>query len=472
MNDSQLSDYIKSQLQNGLTKEQIYAYLISKGLDTHQIDESFILLEGPDLETNTTISKAKTNLQTLKLAKKTKTPLKKTLIISAITLLSIIAVIGGSLFVYFNYFPSPEIVLLRSFENINKISAVQYTGEITLKGKINSTTEIDNIASSLPTYDGSTSIVFKGGYDKIESNNLKSFLDLSIKLNTSLQEKLEGKIESKIIKNDIFAAVIEGPKEIDMVKNKWVKLSFDEVNKNEQSQSFQENFKIATNERKVTPEQRKKLDNQMIKVARISKVYQDDKINNVEAYHYEYEIIPEELLYYALLQLEISEGRSTTQENLAEIKKNSKDLKPITGEIWIGKKAFNLYKLTSHFEFSKNINNYGSADFNILLNNYNTALKLDAPVKSQTPQEIIFDLFPQVNTSLGTNNPKESDSDNDGLSDYDEILYNTNPRSPDSDIDGYLDGDEVKNGYNPNGEGKLLNQICSDISCPSINTVN
>ena len=50
------------------------------------------------------------------------------------------------------------------------------------------------------------------------------------------------------------------------------------------------------------------------------------------------------------------------------------------------------------------------------------------------------------------------DTDNDGLSDYDEVKnFLTDPLASDSDGDGYLDGEEVKAGYNPRGSGKLLN---------------
>ncbi|MCX6785420.1 MAG: hypothetical protein NTZ18_01040 [Candidatus Komeilibacteria bacterium] len=58
--------------------------------------------------------------------------------------------------------------------------------------------------------------------------------------------------------------------------------------------------------------------------------------------------------------------------------------------------------------------------------------------------------------ALGTN-PNSADSDNDGLSDREEVkVYKTDPLNPDTDSDGYLDGAEVKAGYNPNGTGKLL----------------
>ena len=53
-------------------------------------------------------------------------------------------------------------------------------------------------------------------------------------------------------------------------------------------------------------------------------------------------------------------------------------------------------------------------------------------------------------------NPMDPDTDHDGLSDYDEVkLWHTDPLNPDTDKDGYLDGLEVSQGYNPLGPGKL-----------------
>jgi hypothetical protein len=57
-------------------------------------------------------------------------------------------------------------------------------------------------------------------------------------------------------------------------------------------------------------------------------------------------------------------------------------------------------------------------------------------------------------TPSSTEDP-QSDSDNDGLSLFDEQRYGTNATDPDTDKDGYLDGSEVINGYNPNGAGRL-----------------
>lgn len=47
--------------------------------------------------------------------------------------------------------------------------------------------------------------------------------------------------------------------------------------------------------------------------------------------------------------------------------------------------------------------------------------------------------------------PPSKDSDNDGLTDVEELLYGTNPSNPDSDGDGYSDGAELKSLFNPLG---------------------
>ena len=58
-------------------------------------------------------------------------------------------------------------------------------------------------------------------------------------------------------------------------------------------------------------------------------------------------------------------------------------------------------------------------------------------------------------TELGTD-INNSDTDSDGLSDYDEVAtWKTNPLNPDTDGDTYVDGQEVRALYNPLGQGKL-----------------
>lgn len=50
---------------------------------------------------------------------------------------------------------------------------------------------------------------------------------------------------------------------------------------------------------------------------------------------------------------------------------------------------------------------------------------------------------------------KGRDTDSDGLTDAEEILYGSNPNNPDSDSDGFLDGVEVFHLYNPAGQAPV-----------------
>lgn len=52
------------------------------------------------------------------------------------------------------------------------------------------------------------------------------------------------------------------------------------------------------------------------------------------------------------------------------------------------------------------------------------------------------------------------DADGDGLTNQDEVRYQTNPTNRDSDGDGYPDGEEVQKGYNPRGSGKCATSTC------------
>lgn len=75
------------------------------------------------------------------------------------------------------------------------------------------------------------------------------------------------------------------------------------------------------------------------------------------------------------------------------------------------------------------------------------------PYESDTDNDGVFD---QDEVEVYRTNPLLDDSDSDELGDFEEIItYGTDPNDPDSDDDGYMDGVEVLNGYNPRGSGLL-----------------
>ncbi|PIZ99204.1 MAG: hypothetical protein COX77_02180 [Candidatus Komeilibacteria bacterium CG_4_10_14_0_2_um_filter_37_10] len=64
---------------------------------------------------------------------------------------------------------------------------------------------------------------------------------------------------------------------------------------------------------------------------------------------------------------------------------------------------------------------------------------------------------------LSINTVRASDTDQDGLSDEEEInIYQTDPAITDSDNDGFADGQEIKNGYSPLQKNKKLQEVDSD----------
>ena len=72
-----------------------------------------------------------------------------------------------------------------------------------------------------------------------------------------------------------------------------------------------------------------------------------------------------------------------------------------------------------------------------------------------------FDVFGKIQKRAETKKLNLNiDSDNDGLTDNDEInVWYTDPNNPDTDGDGYLDGNEVEHGYDPliPGSARLKN---------------
>ena len=81
-------------------------------------------------------------------------------------------------------------------------------------------------------------------------------------------------------------------------------------------------------------------------------------------------------------------------------------------------------------------------------------LGLVGPAQQASVQSQLTSLEQSVGTSaqqaIDAQNELNKDSDNDGLSDYDELfVYHTDPFNPDTDGDGFLDGDEVAHGFDP-----------------------
>lgn len=160
----------------------------------------------------------------------------------------------------------------------------------------------------------------------------------------------------------------------------------------------------------------------------------------------------------------------------------------VSGSVWVGTKDYQLYKAEL---------TVGNADqmlkVNATLTNHNQPVTVETPTEVVTVEEIMAAIAKEsieepvtppegltAPTTPGSEedgatvatdtdqdgvtdaqevidgtDPEEEDSDSDGLNDGDEKIYDTDPLEPDTDGDTYTDGEEVKNGYSPIGPGAL-----------------
>lgn len=78
-------------------------------------------------------------------------------------------------------------------------------------------------------------------------------------------------------------------------------------------------------------------------------------------------------------------------------------------------------------------------------------------------KKVFFLLFISIFFIPGLVLAEETDSDQDGLTDEQEIIYGTDINLPDTDHDGFPDGLEIESGYSPlQGNNKKLTQVDTD----------
>ncbi len=91
--------------------------------------------------------------------------------------------------------------------------------------------------------------------------------------------------------------------------------------------------------------------------------------------------------------------------------------------------------------------------------NSNTAKDVNAATDGALIPDTDSDGLNNAQEQLYGSDPTKTDTDSDGLPDYDEVIkYQTKPEVKDSDTDGYDDFTEVTGGYNPTGTGKATTE--------------
>ncbi|MCF7820098.1 MAG: thrombospondin type 3 repeat-containing protein [Candidatus Pacebacteria bacterium] len=233
---------------------------------------------------------------------------------------------------------------------------------------------------------------------------------------------------------------------------------------------------------------------EIVKLIEITETLNEEKINNQKNYHYRYVLNSKNIIKEIIKTYLETTEMPDWQKNWQELEKELEEVEfldsYILGEIWINKNSLYLTKITGKIQGLKNEEYLEQGDikalsFSLELFNIDKNQNIQAPEKSIDLETLLEKMgmnnnfLKNINNNLlkNTNNPSPTfwqnqenqefftekldmnsdlDSDNDGLSDFqEEYLYFSDPLNTDTDGDGYSDKEEVDNNFNPNGPGKL-----------------
>jgi len=91
-------------------------------------------------------------------------------------------------------------------------------------------------------------------------------------------------------------------------------------------------------------------------------------------------------------------------------------------------------------------------------------------INAQFPKAKDVNTNAQLSDAEVINELKNSDTDGDGLSDYDELFkYNTSPFLKDSDSDGVTDNQEIQKGTDPNCPTEITGKTCGPVATSNAN---
>jgi hypothetical protein len=499
-----LQGYINTQLKRGVSKERIRESLKTQGWQDKDIEKSFNLNTNPN----------NTNLEEPKKTSFKKPSKKLTTIIIFIILGLVVA--GGAVFSYFKFIQTPEKILAKMMNKMTEVKTIEYENEINVEYNLDESQNLSMFLDSETESNNSEAQVatlnMAGSLDFRQENEEKSYFKINIK--SSEMPDSEVGLETRFIEKIIYFSLTSLPStdfiDLSQLENQWVKIDIKEI-----EDQFGGEYTKNKEKLNLTLEQKEEI-REKLKESNsfeITEKLDSEIINGVNNYHYKFKINKENLITLMEDVSAIIYEEKLSEDELLEVKNFSKEIGNLEGEIWIGKENYFLHKITLNIQEKeteeeekenkeeemplKNIN------ISILLKNHNQDVEITAPESSTPIEEFIKEALSVImpptqnlgltneaeksdiyentyqeggfeleeendtktekNTSIeaGLNETekeelKNKDSDDDGLSDYEEMfIYNTFPLVSDTDGDGYLDGEEVENGYNPLGPGEL-----------------
>lgn len=470
MSDQKLLDYVKQQLQQGETREQIQGALLAKGWQLEAINEAF----NPPASSNQPVFQPTFSRPAVKRSKK---------ILLSVIIIGGSLIIGGGVFAYLNYFQqTPEKVVKKMLLKLTEIKSFEYAGEANTEiNQGDSTNANSDLSQPLQLFSGKkqskSSSQYSGAIDIYDTANPKVLVSFNIKTDALPLAELAVGVELRVVDKVIYAQLSEAPNlgffDLSSVQNQWIKIDMEAIKKQFGSKQLDDQLAKIQENQELSPEQIERLKTtfEQAEIFKITEKLASEKISGVDTYHYKFTVSQEGLKKFIITSSQIFQKRSLTETELAAFNKGFETMGPVDGEVWIGKKDFFPYKITFELNVAETETSpAGKISSVFSLKNFNQPMQIEAPAEAKSLQEITAELFgglkgfsPTISlTPTASSTPvtqlspsPNEDQDQDGLTDALETVYGTDPNKADTDGDGFKDGDEVEKGYNPNGEGKL-----------------
>jgi len=409
---NQLIDYIKNQISNGITPEQIKNALIASGWQAKDIEEAFKsinLSQFPNLNETQQDLNSQPNSPALQ---------KFNLKLIAIIIVIGVILVGGAAFAYFTYLRplSVEEVTSRMLENLSNIKSFNFNYNYSAIQSIN----VQNITqnSSKQPYSNTnqtinTNINATGTEDLSDSQNIKLELTLNpfisspgLTLSPSIKIiKISDKIYLKI--NNIPNLGFISPT---ILENKWIETDLNKLNQEFQNtplgqiqnQINQQITQASSSQFKLSPDQIANIKEAILNsgVLDFKAALPDENIGGVNTYHYQFVLNKDKLvaLVTKIGQI-IKNNQSLSQDDLNNIQNfknslnNNISLSPI--DIWIGKKDFFPYQFSLSGSVLNLPANGDTVSWTLLLDfsNFNQPTNIVAPLNTISLEDLIKEIF-------------------------------------------------------------------------------
>lgn len=415
----ELINYIREQIKQGVSQEQIKILLIKKGWQEKEVDEAFSLIN----------SSSQDSVVSYHQSENQGTGKRKIFAILAV-MLGVLLIAGVS-FGYFYYFKKseyPETVFKKMLEVSKDIKSSESEGEGRLALRVSIKEDEKKYSYMDSLKESNINLSFKSKNDVNDLNYPKESFSLDFLFSTvspgGSKENINFKLDYIYIDNKIYlkvngealnsflSAIGIPPQYAQKVVNQWIETEFSKEDLLNEYGFTKEEFKISD-----------KILNNLSDLLEITAL-RDQKLGNSKVYHYRLTIKEEELKKamteamdqfskYAfkdqsMVELEMSKEQVTQMMQEYYFEPLKKTISQVKGEVWIDKENYFLHKVVFELpelslslfellpglflednEWANRTVFYIEGKLDIDIKNHNKPVKIEAPSSAKTIEEII-----------------------------------------------------------------------------------